>query len=29
VIHVISRFDKGGSAENTFITVRDLGKDRK
>jgi glycosyltransferase involved in cell wall biosynthesis len=28
VIHVITRFDKGGSAENTFITVRDLDKDR-
>jgi glycosyltransferase involved in cell wall biosynthesis len=26
VIHVITRFDKGGSAENTFITVRDLDK---
>jgi glycosyltransferase involved in cell wall biosynthesis len=28
VIHVITRFDKGGSAENTFITVRDLDKSR-
>jgi glycosyltransferase involved in cell wall biosynthesis len=28
VIHVITRFDKGGSAENTFITVRDLDKAR-
>jgi len=28
VIHVITRFDKGGSAENTFITVRDLDKVR-
>ena len=28
VIHVITRFDKGGSAENTFLTVRDLDKDR-
>jgi glycosyltransferase involved in cell wall biosynthesis len=28
VIHVITRFDKGGSAENTFITVRDLDKGR-
>jgi len=26
VIHVITRFDKGGSAENTFLTVRDLDK---
>ena len=26
VIHIITRFDKGGSAENTFITVRDLDK---
>jgi glycosyltransferase involved in cell wall biosynthesis len=24
VIHVITRFDKGGSAENTFLTLRDL-----
>lgn len=28
VFHVITRFDKGGSAENTFLTVRDLDKDR-
>ena len=28
VIHIITRFDKGGSAENTFLTVRDLDKDR-
>jgi glycosyltransferase involved in cell wall biosynthesis len=28
VIHIITRFDKGGSAENTFITVRDLDKAR-
>lgn len=28
VIHVITRFDKGGSAENTFLTVRDLDKER-
>jgi len=28
VVHVITRFDKGGSAENTFLTVRDLDKDR-
>ena len=27
-MHVITRFDKGGSAENTFLTVRDLDKDR-
>jgi glycosyltransferase involved in cell wall biosynthesis len=27
VIHVITRFDKGGSAENTFLTVRGLDKD--
>ena len=26
VIHVITRFDKGGSAENTYLTVRDLDK---
>ncbi len=26
VIHIITRFDKGGSAENTFLTVRDLDK---
>lgn len=28
VVHVITRFDKGGSAENTFLTVRDLDKNR-
>ena len=28
VIHVITRFDKGGSAENTYLTVRGLDKDR-
>ncbi|MDQ5985415.1 MAG: D-inositol 3-phosphate glycosyltransferase [Syntrophus sp. SKADARSKE-3] len=28
VVHVITRFDKGGSAENTFLTVRDLDKDQ-
>jgi len=28
VIHVITRFDKGGSAENTFLTLRDLDKAR-
>ncbi|MDD5170766.1 MAG: glycosyltransferase family 4 protein [Syntrophales bacterium] len=28
VIHVITRFDKGGSAENTFLTIRDLDKKR-
>jgi hypothetical protein len=27
VIHVITRFDKGGSAENTFLTVCGLDKD--
>lgn len=26
VIHVITRFDKGGSAENTFLTVRGLNR---
>ena len=26
VAHVITRFDKGGSAENTFLTVRGLDK---
>lgn len=26
VIHLITRFDKGGSAENTFLTVRGLDK---
>ena len=28
LLHIITRFDKGGSAENTFLTVRDLDKDR-
>ncbi|MHB8910440.1 MAG: glycosyltransferase family 4 protein [Syntrophales bacterium] len=28
VIHVITRFDKGGSAENTFLTVCGLDKSR-
>ena len=28
VLHVITRFDKGGSAENTFLTVRGLDKTR-
>jgi glycosyltransferase involved in cell wall biosynthesis len=28
VMHVITRFDKGGAAENTFLTVRDLDKAR-
>jgi len=28
VIHVITRFDKGGSAENTFLTVQGLDKDK-
>ncbi|HUH66176.1 MAG TPA: glycosyltransferase family 4 protein [Syntrophales bacterium] len=28
VIHIITRFDKGGSAEDTFQTVRGLNKDR-
>ncbi|MFH1078818.1 MAG: glycosyltransferase family 4 protein [Pseudomonadota bacterium] len=27
-IHVITRFDKGGSAENTYLTVRGLDKER-
>jgi len=27
VIHIITRFDKGGSAENTFLTVKELDKD--
>jgi len=27
-IHVITRFDKGGSAENTFLTVQGLDKDK-
>lgn len=26
VVHVITRFDKGGSAENTFLTLRGLDK---
>jgi glycosyltransferase involved in cell wall biosynthesis len=26
VIHIITRFDKGGSAENTFLTVKGLDK---
>ena len=28
VCHVITRFDKGGSAENTFLSCRDLDKKR-
>lgn len=28
LLHIITRFDKGGSAENTFLTVRNLGKNR-
>jgi len=28
VIHVITRFDKGGASENTFLTVRGLDKDK-
>jgi glycosyltransferase involved in cell wall biosynthesis len=28
IIHVITRFDKGGSAENTFLTVQGLDKER-
>ena len=28
IIHVITRFDKGGSAENTFLTVQGLDKNR-
>lgn len=28
VIHVITRFDKGGSAENTFLTVRGLDREK-
>ncbi len=28
VVHVITRFDKGGSAENTFLTVRNLDEGR-
>ena len=27
-MHVITRFDKGGSAENTFLTLRGLDKAR-
>jgi glycosyltransferase involved in cell wall biosynthesis len=27
VIHIITRFDKGGSAENTFLTVKGLDKE--
>jgi glycosyltransferase involved in cell wall biosynthesis len=28
VIHIITRFDKGGSAENTFLTALELNKER-
>ncbi len=28
VAHIITRFDKGGSAENTFLTLRDLDPQR-
>lgn len=28
VLHIITRFDQGGSAENTFLTVRGLDKKR-
>ncbi|MEI8174274.1 MAG: glycosyltransferase, partial [Deltaproteobacteria bacterium] len=28
VIHVITRFDKGGSSENTFLTVQGLAKEK-
>ena len=28
VIHVITRFDKGGSSENTFLTVQGLDKEK-
>ncbi|MBW1857154.1 MAG: glycosyltransferase family 4 protein [Deltaproteobacteria bacterium] len=28
VMHIITRFDKGGSAENTFLTIRYLDKER-
>ncbi len=28
LIHIITRFDQGGSAENTFLTVRGLDKNR-
>jgi hypothetical protein len=29
VIHVITRFDKGGAAENTFLLLQDLDKGLK
>ena len=28
IIHVITRFDKGGSAENTFLTIQALDRER-
>ncbi len=28
VLHIITRLDKGGSAENTFLTVKGLDKKR-
>ena len=28
VVHVITRLDKGGSADDTFLTVRGLDKSR-
>ena len=28
VFHIITRFDKGGSAENTFLTVMGLDVER-
>ncbi|MDD4998213.1 MAG: glycosyltransferase family 4 protein [Syntrophales bacterium] len=28
LLHIITRFDKGGSAENTFLTAQNLDKDR-
>ncbi len=28
VIHVITRFDKGGAAENTYLTIKSLDKNR-
>ena len=28
LLHIITRFDKGGSAENTFLTASNLDKDR-
>ena len=28
VVHIITRFDQGGSAENTFLTIRGLDRDR-